>query len=562
MRKSIIILFALVMLVALSLCAAAEETSTGTTANSRDTSTYTVTTSSPRDTTTDTLISTSASATNSLGCVEYCRDSVYYYRGSYNTRTAACEYSYMTRCENGCNREGTACLEPQATTVTSAVPTTTQTVEAYCSPYCRGDIYYYEGTYDARTGICTYAKSRDCDYGCDSRGTECASQVVRNCPDYCSDGIAYYRGTYNPRSRMCEYGYRTRCEFSCDRAGTACSEAPTNYQPVIYSGDYCRETDDGIDFEEAGRVSWKNAFDDSEGTLSDHCVGNEIVEYYCQRDMVRNVAYKDCFDEDKVCKNAVCVEMEVGECIDPDGNDVTQKTWAEGTNVWNEGPLGWGDYCSEEPDGGSTNSGPYVHEAICLETDDNFFEVRYASPQKCKDGCVDGICVGTGEVEEASPLEACLDYDAGIVVKTSSYVHGDSGKMVGDFYDFCSDHDAGIGYVEEGDYVHEYFCEDGFVVGKTIECDEKCYLGSCAISSELEAVATEEETGASRERKMLAQAQEKTQPIVLQSATGVSVERRNNTFLIRDANREVEVEDKTGELISRHVRSEETVERV
>ncbi|MBT4823827.1 hypothetical protein HON88_01365 [Candidatus Woesearchaeota archaeon] len=80
-------------------------------------------------------------------------------------------------------------------------------------------------------------------------------------------------------------------------------------------------------------------------------------------------------------------------------------------------------------------------------------------------------------VEE--PLANCVDHDSDRDIFTASFVAGDSGYMVAEFNDFCSNHDAGIGTVEEGTYVHEYFCSDGFVVGQTYECDNGCSAGAC-----------------------------------------------------------------------------------
>ena len=312
-------------------------------------------------------------------CDNYCRGGVYYYDGEYDSRTRQCEYSDRRTCDYGCNGEGTACASAPV---------------RECEDYCSGGVYYYDGTYNTRTKECEYAYRRVCEYGCNARGTECESVPVRECDDYCRGGVYYYDGTYNTRTKECEYAYRRACEYGCDPRGMECAGAQETSDE-----DFCTDTDKGKNFNEAGSVTWENAFDNSEGTLEDHCVGNEIVEYYCQENNIRNVAYKDCSEEGLVCKNAVCVEIEPGECTDPDGNNVTTKTWVEGTNIWNEGLLSWGDYCSEEPDGGSTETGPYVHEAICLETEPGYYEVRYAPPQKCKDGCIDGVCVGNGEVE-------------------------------------------------------------------------------------------------------------------------------------------------------------------
>ncbi|MBT4541201.1 hypothetical protein HOC35_06845 [Candidatus Woesearchaeota archaeon] len=87
--------------------------------------------------------------------------------------------------------------------------------------------------------------------------------------------------------------------------------------------------------------------------------------------------------------------------------------------------------------------------------------------------------VEEAEAEEELPEASCVDNDDGRDIFTASFVSGDSGAMVGEFTDFCSDSDAGIGHVDEGTYVHEYFCESGFVVGITKECDNGCSAGAC-----------------------------------------------------------------------------------
>ena len=84
-------------------------------------------------------------------------------------------------------------------------------------------------------------------------------------------------------------------------------------------------------------------------------------------------------------------------CNDPDGNNPNVKTWADGYNIWNEGKLSWGDYCTATPLGAQQNQGGYYqHEAICQQTE-NGVEVRYAEPIKCEFGCGDGVCLSTTE---------------------------------------------------------------------------------------------------------------------------------------------------------------------
>ena len=82
--------------------------------------------------------------------------------------------------------------------------------------------------------------------------------------------------------------------------------------------------------------------------------------------------------------------------------------------------------------------------------------------------------------EETTDLASavCNDVD-GKDILTASYTYGDSGAVVGEFNDFCSNNENGIGHVEEGIYLHEYFCDAGFVVGKTLKCAGGCVEGAC-----------------------------------------------------------------------------------
>jgi hypothetical protein len=102
-------------------------------------------------------------------------------------------------------------------------------------------------------------------------------------------------------------------------------------------------------------------------------------------------------------------KLQYGECADPDGGfNPKVKGWAYGYNVWNEGYLSWGDYCTETPDGAQQNEGgSYLHEAECMAVTDEKIEVRYQKPIKCKYGCGNGVCLDDGSFDYLD------DYDYG-----------------------------------------------------------------------------------------------------------------------------------------------------
>ena len=327
-------------------------------------------------------------------CDDYCERGIYYSDGSYNTRTEECDYS-IERCESGCNARGTECA---VTEIIQEYETKT------CDPYCEDGVYYGRGAYNRETGECEYQYRNKCEEGCNRIGTECyqSEAVEMSCPDYCSDDTYYYGGSYDEEARRCRYRGREVCRYGCDLRQDNCAEPGQVIEYVESKEKTCRDSDNGRDFEEKGKVLW--VYGNEEGTLSDHCVGSTLVEYYCDND-IRAAAYKECSEDGMLCKDAKCIELVEGYCIDPDGNDLTTKAWADGTNAWNTGLVSWGDYCSETPEGGSTETGDYIHEAICLETNDEYYEVRYAGVKKCEDGCVDGICIGSGEAEVVEELK-------------------------------------------------------------------------------------------------------------------------------------------------------------
>ncbi|MBT4824181.1 hypothetical protein HN695_03300 [Candidatus Woesearchaeota archaeon] len=101
--------------------------------------------------------------------------------------------------------------------------------------------------------------------------------------------------------------------------------------------------------------------------------------------------------------------LEPGQCKDMDGNSRTTKAWSHGFNIWNDGQLSWGDYCTETEWGSQTDTGAFQHESICLETSEGYYEVRYADPVKCANGCSNGVCLGDGEYQEKIKEEFAED---------------------------------------------------------------------------------------------------------------------------------------------------------
>ncbi|MFH1439928.1 MAG: CARDB domain-containing protein [Candidatus Woesearchaeota archaeon] len=126
--------------------------------------------------------------------------------------------------------------------------------------------------------------------------------------------------------------------------------------------------------------------------------GWKDYKLYCQG----NNKYKAC---SKPCTPNVVEAVQetppkklaLGQCNDPDGFNPKVKAWAVGYNAWNKGQLSWGDHCTATEDGAQQDKNAvFLHEAICLNTGTDNFEVRYAEPVKCKYGCEDGVCLGDG----------------------------------------------------------------------------------------------------------------------------------------------------------------------
>ncbi|MBT6774611.1 hypothetical protein HOA91_04530 [Candidatus Woesearchaeota archaeon] len=96
-------------------------------------------------------------------------------------------------------------------------------------------------------------------------------------------------------------------------------------------------------------------------------------------------------------------------------------------------------------------------------------------------------------VREVREEVECIDYDNGRDIFEASYVSGDSGAMVGEFNDFCSNSDVGADTVTSGNYVHEYYCVNGLVVGKTLKCEFGCKDGACLKTAQQRSVVDEVE---------------------------------------------------------------------
>ena len=166
-------------------------------------------------------------------CPDYCANGMTYFRGTYNSRTLACDYASRMTCDYGCDARGTICAAAPVTTVTTVTPS--------CPDYCSNGITYSRGTYNSRTGSCDYSYRTTCDNGCDLRGTGCAAATVttttavaRGCPDYCSGGIHYLTGVWNSITQQCNYMTRN-CVHGCDSSQTTCARNPAGCP------EYCRD---------------------------------------------------------------------------------------------------------------------------------------------------------------------------------------------------------------------------------------------------------------------------------------------------------------------------------
>jgi hypothetical protein len=101
----------------------------------------------------------------------------------------------------------------------------------------------------------------------------------------------------------------------------------------------------------------------------------------------------------------------------------------------------------------------------------------------CQYGCSDGACQRTNIT---SPRVVCNDSDGGINIYVAGTTYGDTGRLengIGTSRDYCTDDDRGTAMVDEGQYVHEYTCEGGFVVAYTNECPLGCRQDACIRSS-------------------------------------------------------------------------------
>lgn len=169
--------------------------------------------------------------------------------------------------------------------------------ETDCPAYCSRDRYYYRGYFDTFLEECSYS-DRLCDYGCDERGTDCASAPLTedsdtgdvvseevSCDSYCSRGRYYYDGYYDRALEECSYSDRL-CEHSCNARGTDCIYFPMEEQPssARECPDYCS---DGIQY-------YRGVYDRESG----ECEYNyrEECEFGCnlRRDACVSAPVRDC----------------------------------------------------------------------------------------------------------------------------------------------------------------------------------------------------------------------------------------------------------------------------
>ena len=138
-------------------------------------------------------------------CYDYCSKGVYFFSGSYNSKTAECEYS-QKNCDQDCDTGGKKCAE---------------VIKKDCPAYCSKGIYFFSGVYNIKTGECEYSQ-KNCGNDCNSAGTKCAEVLKKDCPAYCSKGVYFYSGVYNVKTGECGYSKKT-CEQGCNKEETKCA---------------------------------------------------------------------------------------------------------------------------------------------------------------------------------------------------------------------------------------------------------------------------------------------------------------------------------------------------
>ena len=253
--------------------------------------------------------------------------------------------------------------------------------------------------------------------------------------DYCegNDINEYFclGNTLRGVSRACVYG---------------CSAGACNPEPEAT----CTDSDSGRDYENRGTTTSTSADGTEEET--DSCVGNWVVEHYCEADESIGSEFHTCADD---CSDGACNSEPEVACTDSDGGRVygergtTRSTDETGTD--------------EETDSCVGNS---VREYYC-GTDESIREELGA----CTHGCTTGAC-------NPAPGTACTDSDGGL-----NYIEqGTTTDETGEEMDSCI-----------GNEILEYYCGDDESMQEDRQtCPYGCASGACRPASESFASATGE----------------------------------------------------------------------
>ncbi len=243
-------------------------------------------------------------------CNDYCRDSIYYSGGTYNSQTSACDYSLRRTCEFGCDSAGTTCVL-RTTATPTPIPTTLITD---CPDYCERGIYYYSGKYNPGINQCDYER-RTCKYDCNRERKTCAIPLTAVCPDYCKDGLHYFRGSFNEWTQECDYVYREACEFGCDKDGKFCRLPGETAEVSAVCADrdgrdiYPKGSTTGWDFNKTKVIESSDfcAVADSGAEVTS---GQWVVEIQCDADEKIHAYYYQC-PENYWCSYGRCVSRPI-----------------------------------------------------------------------------------------------------------------------------------------------------------------------------------------------------------------------------------------------------------
>ncbi|MBD3397971.1 hypothetical protein GF413_02735 [Candidatus Micrarchaeota archaeon] len=195
----------------------------------------------------------------------------------------------------------------------------------------------------------------------------------------------------------------------------------------------CTDSDGGVEADVFGTAT------DEEGSNSDECASsNKVTEYYCNEEG-ESVSVEVSCGPGMVCQGGACIEP---DCYDSDGGF---NIYEKGQVIPSEGGYYW-DYCSGESK---------VREYYCSEEGDALYTTT---------DCPSGYYCSSGACRQG---ETCYDTDGGI----EEDEYGEVSTSTDEEEDYCYDSDT----------VKEYYCDDGEIDYKLIECgsDERCDDGEC-----------------------------------------------------------------------------------